>query len=61
MVKDVAAYVESNLERGLDIEIIKQNLLGQGHSDYDIDKAINEAEMKKNGEEIPSNEEVDSE
>lgn len=47
MTEDIKTYIISNIERGLDIAIIRQNLLSQGHSDYDIDKSINEISNKK--------------
>ncbi len=46
MVENILEYIKSNFERGLSIEVIKQNLLGQGHSDYDIDEAIKEFKEK---------------
>ncbi len=61
MVDDIIGYVKSNFERGIDVATIKQNLLGQGHSDYDIDKAINQVEMEKNGETDSEEEEIDLE
>ena len=47
MAEDAKEYVKANLERGISIEIIKQNLLGRGHADFDIDEAINEVQKKK--------------
>lgn len=47
MTEDMREYVKSNLERGISLEVIKQNLLSRGHSDFDIDEAINEFNGKK--------------
>ncbi|HKL23341.1 MAG TPA: hypothetical protein VJ895_01175 [Candidatus Nanoarchaeia archaeon] len=58
MVEDIVGYVKSNLGRGLDPEMIKQNLLSQGHADYDIDKAFSEVNQENNSE---VNEEDESE
>ena len=47
MTEDIKEYIKASLERGLSLEVIKQNLLSRGHTDFDIDEAINEVNGKK--------------
>jgi uncharacterized UBP type Zn finger protein len=60
MAENIKEYIKSNLERGLTIEVIKQNLLSRNYSDFDIDEAINEMNEEKFAEpETEPEEELD--
>jgi outer membrane protein assembly factor BamA len=44
---DLGKYILSNLERGLSIEEIKEQLLARGFFDYDINVAISKLHLKE--------------
>jgi len=55
--KDIVNYLKDNLRRGLSLEEVRQQLLTHNYSDYDIDSAINETDLK----DISKKEEVEKE
>ncbi len=44
---DIGRYITSNLQRGLSIEEIKEQLLARGFFDYDINAAISRLHLKE--------------
>lgn len=52
--REVVEYIRKNLRRGLSPQRIRQGLLAQGKSDYDISEGFKEAKSERREESVSS-------